>query len=117
MSNVMRWRYGDTNPVVLPVASSTVIEIGDFVYQSSGAALPASELAARYTGRPVPNAALLGGLCALSGRMKLASVEAAIRQKFKADVAERNIAAAREAYRLAGGAAAREGQVPHAQAV
>ncbi len=79
--------------------------------------LPASELAARYTGRPVPNAALLGGLCALSGRMKLASVEAAIRQKFKADVAERNIAAAREAYRLAGGAAAREGQVPHAQAV
>jgi hypothetical protein len=45
MSNVMRWRYGDTNPVMLPVASSTVIEIGDFVYQSSGSAMPASELA------------------------------------------------------------------------
>lgn len=45
MSNVMRWRYGDTNPVMLPVASSTVIEIGDFIYQSSGAALPASEIA------------------------------------------------------------------------
>jgi hypothetical protein len=45
MSNVMRWRYGDTNPVMLPVASLTVIEIGDLVYQASGAALPASEIA------------------------------------------------------------------------
>lgn len=45
MANVMRWRYGDTNPVMLPVASATVIEIGDLVYQSSGNALPASELA------------------------------------------------------------------------
>jgi hypothetical protein len=32
MSNTMRWRYGETNPVVLPVASATVIEIGDLVY-------------------------------------------------------------------------------------
>jgi hypothetical protein len=45
MANVMRWRYGDTNPVMLPVAALTVIEIGDLIYQASGAALPASELA------------------------------------------------------------------------
>jgi hypothetical protein len=32
MANSMRWRYGDTNPVVLPVDSSTMIEIGDLVY-------------------------------------------------------------------------------------
>lgn len=32
MSNVMRWRYGETNPVVLSVASESVIEIGDLVY-------------------------------------------------------------------------------------
>jgi hypothetical protein len=32
MANTMRWRYGETNPVVLPVASDTVIEIGDLVY-------------------------------------------------------------------------------------
>ena len=32
MANTMRWRYGETNPVVLPVASATVIEIGDLVY-------------------------------------------------------------------------------------
>jgi hypothetical protein len=44
MANVMRWRYGDTNPVVLPVAALTVIDIGDLIYQSGGAALPATEL-------------------------------------------------------------------------
>lgn len=32
MANTMRWRYGETNPVVLPVASATAIEIGDLVY-------------------------------------------------------------------------------------
>ena len=32
MADVMRWRYGDTNPVVLPVDSTTVIEIGDLVW-------------------------------------------------------------------------------------
>jgi hypothetical protein len=45
MSNTMRWRYGDTNPVMCEVASSTAIEIGDLVYQESGAALPAAALA------------------------------------------------------------------------
>ena len=42
MANTMRWRYGDTNPVMIPVASSTVIEIGDLVYQASGAGKPAA---------------------------------------------------------------------------
>jgi len=45
MSNTMRWRYGDTNPVQLPVADSTIIEIGDLIYQASGLGRPASLLA------------------------------------------------------------------------
>jgi hypothetical protein len=40
----MRWRYGETNPVVLPVASATVIEIGDLVYLDT-TAKPAGGLA------------------------------------------------------------------------
>ncbi len=36
MATAMRWRYGETNPVVLPVASDAVIEIGDLVYFDSG---------------------------------------------------------------------------------
>jgi hypothetical protein len=38
----MRWRYGDTNPVLVPVDSATVIEIGDLVYQDTDDAKPAS---------------------------------------------------------------------------
>src|SRR5262249_48946838 len=44
MSNTMRWRYGETNPVVLPVASAMVIEIGDLVYFDSGTLKPAGAL-------------------------------------------------------------------------
>ena len=42
MSDKMRWRYGDTNPVVAAVDSSTVIEIGDLIYQATDDARPAS---------------------------------------------------------------------------
>lgn len=42
MANQMRWRYGDTQPVMAPVLSATVIEIGDLVYLDSGTAKPAS---------------------------------------------------------------------------
>jgi len=42
MTDTMRWRYGDTNPVVLPVDSATVIEIGDLVWLDTDDAKPAS---------------------------------------------------------------------------
>jgi hypothetical protein len=42
MSNTMRWRYGDTCPVMLPVDSATVIEIGDMLYLDTDDAKPAS---------------------------------------------------------------------------
>ena len=45
MSDILRWRYGETNPVVLPVESATVIEIGDLVYLETDDAKPASSLA------------------------------------------------------------------------
>ena len=47
MADKLRWRYGDTNPVVSPVAAETVIEIGDLVYQEPGTWLtqPADQLA------------------------------------------------------------------------
>ncbi|MCX7176943.1 MAG: 2-oxoacid:acceptor oxidoreductase family protein [Proteobacteria bacterium] len=61
-------------------------------------ALPASELALKHIGRPVPNAALLGGFAALSGLITLDSVIAAVRDKFSGKIADGNIAAASEAY-------------------
>jgi len=45
MSDKMRWRYGDTNPVVASVDAAAVIEIGDLVYQDTDDAKPASSQA------------------------------------------------------------------------
>ncbi|MBN2579247.1 MAG: hypothetical protein JXB10_09670 [Pirellulales bacterium] len=42
MADKMRWRYGDTNPVIAAVDASTVIEIGDLIYQDVDDARPAS---------------------------------------------------------------------------
>jgi pyruvate ferredoxin oxidoreductase gamma subunit len=62
--------------------------------------LPATELALKHVGRPLPNAALLGGFAAVTGLITLASVLAAIEQKFPAAIAQKNVAAAREAFEL-----------------
>ena len=44
MSDKMRWRYGDTNPVVAAVDAETQIEIGDLVWLDGDDAKPASAL-------------------------------------------------------------------------
>lgn len=58
----------------------------------------ATELALKHVGRPLPNAALLGGFAAISGLISIDAVAGAIEQKFTGKVAAGNIAAARAAY-------------------
>jgi pyruvate ferredoxin oxidoreductase gamma subunit len=58
----------------------------------------ATEIALRHVGRPLPNAALLGGFAAISGRISLDSVSAALHDKFPPQIAAANVAAAREAF-------------------
>ncbi|HSA71160.1 MAG TPA: 2-oxoacid:acceptor oxidoreductase family protein [Burkholderiales bacterium] len=60
--------------------------------------VPASEIALKHVGRPLPNAALLGGFAAISGQVSLDSVTAAIHEKFSGKVAEGNAAAATAAF-------------------
>jgi pyruvate ferredoxin oxidoreductase gamma subunit len=60
--------------------------------------VPATELAMKHVGRPVPNVPLLGAFAALGGLISLDAVHSAIRQKFKGAVAQGNVAAATEAY-------------------
>jgi len=62
------------------------------------ACVPATEMAMKHLGRPVPNAVLLGAFAGLSGAISLVSVASAIRDKFSGKVAEGNIAAASAAY-------------------
>jgi pyruvate ferredoxin oxidoreductase gamma subunit len=60
--------------------------------------VPASELALKHIGRPLPNAALLGAFARLTGLINLDSVAGAIRDAFPEKIANANIAAARAAY-------------------
>lgn len=70
--------------------------------------VPATQLALEHVGRPVPNAALLGGFAAMTGLVSLAAVEAAIREKFPSRVAEGNIKAAALSFEAAAQGASQE---------
>ena len=60
--------------------------------------VPATEIALRHLGRPLPNAVLLGGFAALTGIVTLDAVAHAIRDKFSGKVADGNVAAATDAF-------------------
>jgi pyruvate ferredoxin oxidoreductase gamma subunit len=60
--------------------------------------VPATDIARERLGRPLPNAALLGAFAALTGEVSLASVAAAIRERFSGSTGEANVAAAEDAH-------------------
>jgi pyruvate ferredoxin oxidoreductase gamma subunit len=63
--------------------------------------LPATEIALKHVGRPVPNVPLLAAFAAITGQIRQESVVKAIREKFPGAIAEKNVAAAAEACALA----------------
>jgi pyruvate ferredoxin oxidoreductase gamma subunit len=78
--------------------------LGDFKQSHpgcKGCTVPATDLALKNVGRPVPNAALLGGFAAITGLIRLESVEEAIRAKFPEKIAQGNVVAARAAFAAA----------------
>lgn len=60
--------------------------------------VPATELALRHIGRPIPNTVMLGGFCAATGLVSLESLARAVGERFSGEVAESNVAAARAAH-------------------
>ena len=75
--------------------------LGEFVAQFRSErflTVPATELARRHLGRPIPNAVLLGGFAAVSGVVTIDSVAAAIDEKFTGRAADGNVAGARAAF-------------------
>ncbi len=78
--------------------------LGDLVRERNPARLctvPATEIALRHIGRPMPNVPLLGGFAAVTGILRLESVIKAIEDKFSGKVAAGNVAAATEAFETA----------------
>jgi pyruvate ferredoxin oxidoreductase gamma subunit len=77
------------------------------------ATVPATELAREHLGRPLPNAALLGGFAALTGQVSLAAVVKAIRDRFAGPVGEGNARAAEAAFEhVMSGAGSRQARSP-----
>jgi pyruvate ferredoxin oxidoreductase gamma subunit len=62
-------------------------------------AVPATEIAREHLGRPLPNAALLGGFAALTGWLGLDSVLAAIGERFAGESGRGNAAAAQACFK------------------
>jgi pyruvate ferredoxin oxidoreductase gamma subunit len=63
--------------------------------------VPATEIARRQLGRPLPNAALLGSFAAFTRVVSLDSVAAAITEKFAGEIGKKNVAAAQAAHAFA----------------
>ncbi|MEI8406508.1 MULTISPECIES: 2-oxoacid:acceptor oxidoreductase family protein [unclassified Kribbella] len=62
--------------------------------------VPATELAMKHLRKPLPGAVLLAAFAALTAQIRLASVVAAIEERFPGHVAAGNVAAAEAAYEL-----------------
>jgi len=70
------------------------------------ATVPATELAMKHVGRPVPNAVLLGAFASFSGKLSMKAVVEAILEKFPGEIGSANVAAASEAFERLTGAEA-----------
>jgi pyruvate ferredoxin oxidoreductase gamma subunit len=62
--------------------------------------VPATTLAREHLGRPLPNAALLGGFAAQTGELRIESIIAAIEERFPGPAGAGNAAAARACFEL-----------------
>lgn len=81
--------------------SLTELGLDDYVQQFGPdhvVTVPATELAVRHLGRPLPGAVLLGAFAALTGQVRITSVRQAIQERFSGAVAAGNVAAADQAY-------------------
>ena len=83
--------------------SFSELGIDDFVKgknPSRNLIVPATEMAMKFIGRPLPNAALLGGLAAATGIVRIESVLRAIEERFPAKIAKANQDAAESSFKF-----------------
>ena len=81
-------------------AELRIDQIASSLPKGHAVAVPATELALKHIGRPVPNAALLGAFAALTSALRFDSVKRAIAEAFPGRIGAANIAAASQAYQI-----------------
>jgi len=60
--------------------------------------VPATEIALKILGLPITNTAMLGAVARVTGIVSLETIDKMIKERFRADVAEKNFAVVKEAY-------------------
>jgi pyruvate ferredoxin oxidoreductase gamma subunit/2-oxoisovalerate ferredoxin oxidoreductase gamma subunit len=63
--------------------------------------IPATEIALRILGMPITNTAMLGAVARATSIVNLESVEKTVKKRFRLDLAEKNFAVIKEAYKEA----------------
>jgi len=63
--------------------------------------VPATEIAIKILGTPITNTAMLGAVAKVTGVVTLETLERMIKERFRPDVAEKNITVVKEAYQEA----------------
>ncbi len=63
--------------------------------------VPATEIALRILGVPITNTALLGAVARATGIVTLQGIEKTVKKRFRPDIAEKNMAVIKEAYKEA----------------
>jgi 2-oxoacid:acceptor oxidoreductase gamma subunit (pyruvate/2-ketoisovalerate family) len=63
--------------------------------------VPATEIALRILGQPITNTALLGAVAKATGIVTMEGIEKTVKGRFKAELAEKNFAVIKEAYKEA----------------
>jgi len=61
-------------------------------------AVPASEISMKILGMAITNTAMLGAVARVTGIVSLETIEKMVKERFRADVAEKNFAVVKEAY-------------------
>ena len=61
--------------------------------------VPATEIAMKILGRPITNTAMLGAVAQVTGIVKLESIEKVVKERFRQNIAEKNVAVVKEAYK------------------
>jgi 2-oxoacid:acceptor oxidoreductase gamma subunit (pyruvate/2-ketoisovalerate family) len=61
--------------------------------------VPATEISIKVLGMPITNTAMLGAVARVTGIVSLQTVERMVKGRFRADVAEKNFAVVKEAYK------------------
>ena len=61
--------------------------------------VPATEIAVRILGRPITNTAMLGAVAHVTRIVKLESIEKVVKERFRLNIAEKNVAVVKEAYK------------------